>query len=105
MSKAEELYLQIGRNLEGAEESQMFGKPCFKINKKAFICFFQDEMVFKLQGEEHQNALSLDGSQLFDPSGKQRPMKEWVQVSFANSNKWPEFANSAFNYVSSNLLK
>lgn len=54
----------------------MFGKPCFKVNKKAFICFFQNEMVFKLFGEVHKDALSLDGSQLFDPSGKNRPMKE-----------------------------
>lgn len=37
-------------------------------------------MVFKLTGGIHQEALSLDGSQLFDPSGKKRRMKEWVQV-------------------------
>ena len=48
----------------------MFGKPCFKINGKAFICFFQNEMVFKLTGENHSEALSFDGTQLFDPSGK-----------------------------------
>lgn len=50
----------------------MFGKPCFKIEKKAFICFFQNEMVLKLNlnGEPHCGALGLDGSQLFDPSEK-----------------------------------
>ena len=70
MTKEEELYVFIGENLPDAKQSQMFGKPCFKINGKAFICFFQNEMVFKLTGENHSEALSFDGTQLFDPSGK-----------------------------------
>lgn len=99
MTKEEEFYISIGQKLKNAEQSQMFGKPCFKINKKAFVCFFQNEMVFKLTGEIHSDALSLDGSQLFDPSGKKRPMKEWVQVSFDYSDNWREYAKSAMEYV------
>lgn len=99
MTAEETLYLSIGQKIKGAEQSQMFGKPCFKTGGKAFICFFQNEMVFKLQGEMHQEALSLDGSQLFDPSGKKRAMKEWVQVSGAHSQKWDRFAKEAFAYV------
>ena len=100
MTKEEELYTSIGQNLENAEQSQMFGKPCFKIGGKAFVCFFQNEMVFKLTGESHSDALSLDGSQLFDPSGKKRPMKEWVQVPFDYSENWTIYAKSALEYVS-----
>jgi len=48
MAKEETLYLTIGQKIKNAEQSQMFGKPCFKINSKAFICFFQNCMVFKL---------------------------------------------------------
>ena len=77
----------------------MFGKPCFKIKSKAFICFFQNEMVFKLTGEVHQEALSLKGSQLFDPSGKKRPMKEWVQVPIIHNEKWIQYAKEAMKYV------
>ena len=101
MTKEEELYVSIGQNIKDAEQSQMFGKPCFKIGGKAFICFFQNEMVFKLKlnGESHNDALSLDGSQLFDPSGKKRPMKEWVQVPFDYSANWTAFAKSAMEYV------
>ncbi|PWS31316.1 hypothetical protein [Pedobacter paludis] len=99
MLEEENLYLSIGANIDGAIQSQMFGKPCFKINGKAFVCFFKNEMVFKLTGETHKEALSLDGSQLFDPSGKKRAMKEWVQVSFNNKDRWLEFAHSAFEYV------
>ena len=99
MTKEETLYTGIGQKMKDAEQSQMFGKPCFKINGKAFICFFQNEMVFKLTGDMHKEALSLDGSQLFDPSGKKRPMKEWVQVSFSYKDKWPTYAKEAMKYV------
>ncbi|MDR2010837.1 MAG: hypothetical protein LBQ22_10185 [Bacteroidales bacterium] len=99
MTDQEKLYISIGQNIKDTEQSQMFGKSCFKINGKAFICFFQNEMVFKLTGDIHKEALNLDGSQLFDPSGKKRPMKEWVQVSAEHSDKWEKFAIEAKNYV------
>ena len=97
------LYISIGQQLKGSEQSQMFGKPCFKVNGKAFCCFFKDEMVFKLEGKPHESALGLKGSQLFDPSGKKSPMKEWVQVPFEHKAKWPELAKSALKYARSNI--
>ncbi len=99
MTTEEALYISIGQKLKGTEQSQMFGKPCFKINSKAFICFFQNEMVFKLTGIIHSEALSLNGSQLFDPSGKKRGMKEWVQVPFDYSDKWEIYAGEALEYA------
>ncbi|MEO8148203.1 MAG: hypothetical protein ABI723_11220 [Bacteroidia bacterium] len=103
MTEEEKLYTAIGQKIKDAEQSQMFGKPCFKINGKAFICFFQNDMVFKLTDDTHKEALSLNGSRLFDPSGKKRPMKEWVQVSFSYSDRWEKFAKAALNYVKSTI--
>ena len=100
MKKEEELYLASGRNLDGAQESQMFGKPCFKINAKAFISFFEDCLVCKLAGDDHKKALALEGAKLFDPSGKNRAMKEWVQVPFKHKLKWKKLAEAAYHYVS-----
>ena len=99
MTKEEEFYHQTASSLKEAEKSQMFGKPCYKIGKKAFCCFFQNEMVFKLRGDLYLEALILDGSKLFDPSGKGRAMKEWVQVPFDYQEDWRKFAESAFEYV------
>jgi hypothetical protein len=99
MNNTIDLFHTIGKGLPKAEQSQLFGKPCYKINGKAFICFFQDEMVFKLSGDYHQKALGLKGSQLFDPSGKKRPMKEWVQVPYKHNEHWVLFAKSAKQYV------
>jgi len=101
MKESMDLYLEIGQSFSDSEQSQMFGKSCFKTNKKAFVCFFQDEMVFKLTGDDHKKALSYDGSTLFDPSGKKRPMKEWVQVPYKYYDQWADFAEAAKNYVES----
>jgi hypothetical protein len=100
MTDAEEFYVATGKKLKGAEQSQMFGKPCFKINGKAFMSFYNDDMVFKLTGDTHKKALSLEGAQLFDPSGKKRPMKEWVQVPYDHKEQWLTFAKAAMKYVS-----
>jgi hypothetical protein len=99
MTAEEQLYITIGLGLKEAQQSQMFGKPCFKINGKAFICFFQNEMVFKLTGDTHKEAINLNGSMIFDPSGKNRPMKEWVQVACAYKDQWKKFAEEALKYV------
>ena len=99
MTQANEEYLEIGQSIEVAEQSQMFGKPCFKIGGKAFVAFFQEAMVFKLTGDEHTRALALEGAVLFDPSGKGRAMREWVQVPYASKDLWPELAKAACTYV------
>jgi hypothetical protein len=102
MTPEESLYIGIGQNLNETTQSQLFGKSCFKTNGKAFICFFQNEMVFKLTGDIHRQALNMSDSKLFDPSGKGRPMKEWVQVPYHHKEHWQKFAESALEYVMGN---
>lgn len=99
MRKEEEFFIKTGGKITNAVKSQMFGKPCFKINGKAFVCFFRNEMVFKLSGEARKEALSFEGSKLFDPSGKNRPMKEWVQLPYDHKDFWDKFAMESANYV------
>jgi hypothetical protein len=79
---------------------KMFGMPCLKnSNGKAFAGFFEGEMVFKLGGANHAEALALSGARLFDPSERGRPMKEWVVVPIEHVSRWLEFARNAFDYV------
>ncbi len=98
MTDAQKLFCELGENIEGSSAAKLFGKPCYKINNKAYCCFFQNEMVFT--GDTLQKAKSLEGSQLFDPSGKNRAMKEWVQVPFEDSEFWGYFVKEAAKYVS-----
>lgn len=94
-----ELYRKAAVTVPGAEPGQMFGKPCYTLNGKAFVCFFQQQMVFKITGNELERVLKMEGSKLFDPSGKGRPMKEWVQVPVEFSYIWPELAMQAAIYA------
>ena len=103
MEKEELAYTQAAEVNSNAEKSQMFGKPCYKIGGKAFVSFFENEMVFKLDGETHREALALSGAQLFDPSKKGRPMKAWVQVPFEFSQDWKKYSKAAYDFVESNL--
>lgn len=95
----EKSFHQAAATVTDAESGKLFGKLCYKINGKAFCCFFEDAMVFKLPGETHTKALNQKGAKLFDPSGKGRPKKEWVQLPFTSLKKWEKFAQSAAEYV------
>ena len=61
-------------------KASMFGMPGIKRRGgKAFCGLYGEDMIFKLQGEDHAHALSLEGAHLFEPMAG-RPMKAWVQV-------------------------
>lgn len=101
---SEDKYQQIARLMEsesGSVSGQMFGKPCLKVpEKKAYAAFFRGEMCFKLPLEEvHSYKQKYSGSQNWDPSGKGRAMKEWLQVPAAYETDWADLARQAFNYV------
>src|SRR5215469_8446376 len=81
--------------------SQMFGMPCLKRGGKAFAGDYHGSMVFKLRGEAHSQALALAGAHLFDPSGRDRPMKEWVVIPAEYAARWPEFSRHALDATSS----
>ncbi|MCR9153401.1 MAG: hypothetical protein NXI09_04770 [Bacteroidetes bacterium] len=102
MSKTD--FDNIGQSLaEEAEVSagQMFGKPCLKVSSKAFAAFYKEEMVFKIGFDAVAPLLiKYSGSQKWDPSGKNRAMKDWLQVPADYKEDWPELAKQALAYVS-----
>ena len=85
---------------ESIATGQMFGKLCLKINSKAFTALHKETLVFKLSGVDHENALKLSGSTLWDPSGKGRPMKEWVAVPASEAKNFKKLLHAALSYVS-----
>jgi hypothetical protein len=84
---------------DGVTISQMFGKACLKINGKAFVAQHLEVVVFKLSGADHARALGISGAALWDPSGKGRPMKEWVALPATASKHFDAFAMAALEYV------
>ena len=79
------------------EPGSLFGMPCLKSAGKAALGSFNGGVVFKLANvpDVHAEALSLHGSVLFDPSGKGRPMKDWVVVTAEHQAHWDAFAAAA----------
>lgn len=64
MNAAESAFHEVGAGFPDADLSSLFGKPCYKVNGKAFICFFQDYLVAKLEGADHASAIALPGASL-----------------------------------------
>ena len=84
-----------GDVVAGAAESVAFGAPCFKLNGKVFCWLYKGEIVCKLDPEGVAEALTCEGARLFDPSGKGRPMKAWVQIPIEYADEWADWAQRA----------
>lgn len=92
MTKAEEYFNELTNEIPDVKPGKMFGALCMKTpNGKSAAMFWQDNIVVKLNGQPLIEAMSLDGTQLFEPMAG-RPMKEWVQIPFGYKSKWKEFA-------------
>ncbi len=93
----EELVDEITGRHPGIRPSTMFGMPCLKReNGKVVAGHWKDGGVnVKLTDEaERTAALGSPGAELFDP-GMGRPMKEWVLVPEAQSDRWLELVEQA----------
>jgi hypothetical protein len=99
MTKEEQLFHDIATRLPDTKEGKMFGALCIKAaNGKALAILWKNDMIFKLDRVALQEALSLAGAKLFEPMDN-RPMREWVQLSFDYSGRWLELAKKAQEYV------
>jgi hypothetical protein len=86
-------------NARGASVGAMFGKRALMAHGKAFACLKDDALAVRLGvgSVGHADALALVGAELFDPSGKKRPFKDWVAVPHAHRDRWLRFAEVALN--------
>lgn len=99
-------YSKLASNLceqEGVTQGQMFGKLCLKVKGKAFLAMHDNFIIFKLNSPIREKALALLSSSLWDPSGKGRPMKEWIALEISQKKYFDTFAKSALEYVSLSL--
>jgi hypothetical protein len=92
MTKAEIYFNELTTEIPDVKPGKMFGALCMKTpNGKSAAMFWKDNIVVKLQGDELIEAMSLDGTQLFEPM-EGRPMKEWIQIPFSYKAHWKKFA-------------
>ena len=99
MTKAEELFNKLAKEIPEGRASKMFGALCIKApNGKSAAMLWKDCIVVKLAKNDLKEALSLDGACPFEPmKGKQ--MKEWAQIPFDYKDQWKHFATLSMNIV------
>jgi len=94
MARFSTLLEELSRERDVVKAS-MFGMPGIKRRGgKAFCGLYRDDMIFKLEGEDHAQALSLEGAHPFEPMTG-RPMKAWVQVPPEHEAQYADLARSA----------
>jgi hypothetical protein len=93
----DEIVEQLGERDPDVHAGTMFGMPTFLRDRKAFGGLTHGDMVFKLSGARHAEALALAGAHLFDPGDMGRPMKQWVVVPAAHRTVWPALAQAALD--------
>ncbi|RHX79671.1 DUF773 domain-containing protein [Leptospira yasudae] len=75
-----------------------FGLNSLNLDGKPFVTFFQGELVLKLGAEKIAEIISrYPGAKLFDPSGNDRAMKDWLQVPVEFQEDWPSLGESAYD--------
>ena len=81
-------------------QGKLFGHRCLKVVGKAFLVDFDGDLVFKL-GREAMAAWLADHENLngFDPSGKGRPMKDWLQAPMAHSAHFQVWAEASMDFA------
>jgi hypothetical protein len=87
-----------------ATSGKMFSMPCLKMNGQVFAGFYRGAMVFKLPLPHLTEALALSGAQLFDPSERGHPWKEWVEVPAEHASQWAMFAREALHYADKGFI-
>jgi hypothetical protein len=98
-TEQELLYHSVCSLIPKAVKSSMFGVSCYKVHRKPFIMFYDNEIVCKLFDDEHTNAMKLKGAKLFNPMDNGKPMTNWVHISFVYKDEWIIFAQKAFDFV------
>lgn len=83
----------------GVLPGALFGARSLTYGGKAFATFRRDRLAIKLGAGTvaHAEALALEGAEPFDPSGKGRPMKDWVAVPASQSDAWPRLAEAGLD--------
>jgi hypothetical protein len=62
-------------------EGQMMGMPALKAQGKMFGGCFEGRLVVKIGRDRVQELVAAGHADLFDPSGRGRPMKDWASLS------------------------
>jgi TfoX/Sxy family transcriptional regulator of competence genes len=83
-------------------EANMFGMPALKVGGKAFAGLWEKQLLVKVGAPRAQELLKTKTGRSADPSGRGRPMKEWIAIkepAAQAKQKWLALAEEAKAFV------
>jgi TfoX/Sxy family transcriptional regulator of competence genes len=85
----------------GVSSGALFGARSLTFDGTAFACLKGGRLAVRLDAGSamHAEALALPDAELFDPSGKGRPFKDWVAIASAQSEHWLRYAEAGLETV------
>jgi TfoX N-terminal domain len=78
----------------GVSEGQMMGMPALKVGGKMFSGCFEGRLVVKIGRARVAELIAAGCARPFDPSGRDRPMKDWAQL-LERDRDWLALAREA----------
>ena len=73
--------------MPGVVAGTMFGYPAYYINKKLFVCLYEEGIGIKVPEQVADSLVGKKGIIRFQPKGR-RPMKEWIQINHERSEDY-----------------
>ncbi|ULG78628.1 DUF773 domain-containing protein [Leptospira interrogans] len=81
-----------------------FGLTSLNLEGKPFAAFFEGSLVLKLGAEKIAEIISrYPGAKLFDPSGNNKAMKDWLQIPVEFEQDWLNLAEDALVFAEKSL--
>ncbi|EMJ96538.1 hypothetical protein [Leptospira alstonii] len=81
-----------------------FGLNSLNLEGKPFATFFEGNLVLKLGAEKIAEIISrYPGAKLFDPSGNNRAMKDWLEIPAEFEEDWLSLAESSLSLAQKTL--
>ena len=99
MTQTEETFLGFLDNAEKAdiEQGNFFGFQALKHQGKTFVILSGAHLVFRLDEDLRKEALTLAGSSLWNPYGREK--HNWVQLSVEQTELWKYFFDEALRLI------
>jgi hypothetical protein len=80
------------------ERAVWFGTPAAKVEGKIFLALWRGALVARIGAEEVDHRVLAGDGVRFDPSGKGKAMKDWLETN-AEHDEWTELALSALAFT------
>jgi hypothetical protein len=79
-------------------ETRMMGMPALKRVGKLFGGFHDEALIVRLGRQRVDELIAADLGSAFDPSGRGRPMKDWIAIPLP-ADAWNDLATEASAYL------